>query len=489
MTSRREFLRRAGEAAGLSAAAAGGVISVREFLLRRERKFRKRWFSEGWLIDDPAVLEVYSRDFGNLVRERPLVVVFPESLADVVELVGYANEHGIPLICRGVGHACNGQSLLGGGIVIDFKPRLNRVRLSGPVAEMEPGITWLAAQQFAIQHGRGFPVLPDFLGITVGGNLALGGMGTRSLHFQSESDHLRELEVVTGDGKVLRCSRSRFSEIFRYTPFSLGQLCIITRIFMNTIPYRPRSRIANIHLTSFDAYSRLLHRLVTEYEELPYDFLYGFRPEEAFTYLVRVGKDETGDAKSLEEFSKWAAGLGDKVSFQTVNDYELYDHGWTEALPRTTPDFCHIWTDFLPPPGLFLEMSESIYEEISSNCRELNRFLALYQTGVDLEMASDFPLAAIPRRQGKRTMSCNLYFTIPPRQTRYVEKAKELIAGLIDRFVPRGCGLYMYGWFRLSSDHKRRLWPDALPGFFQVKKATDPLNLISPFGVINSMMP
>lgn len=486
--NRRRFIRRAGEAAGMAAMAAGGLISAREFLLRREKSFRAKWSSAEWLMDDPMMLKPYARDFGNLLHEIPLAAVYPESVKDVPEVIAYGNEHGIPLICRGVGHACNGQSLLGGGIILDFKPRLNQIRMAGAVAELEPGITWLDAQNFAISHGRGFAVLPDFLGITVGGNLSLGGLGTRTLHFQSQSDHVRELEVVTGKGELVRCSRKESPELFRYTLWGLGQLAVITRAWMDTIPYRPRSLIANLFITSYSKYIQMLHRLTTEDEPLPYDFLYGFRPEGAFTYLIRIGKDDLDDARAMETFKKWVSSLHDQVRFQPVLDYELYDHSWTETLPRTTPEHYHVWVDFLPPPDLFLELAQNLYEEIAARYTELDKFLGVYQVGVDLESARDFPLACIPRGRGRRGMSINLYFTIPPGQEKFVEQAKQLIAGLGDRYFPKGCKMYPYGWYRLSAHQRREMWGQALEDFIPLKKSTDPHRVINPFGVINSLI-
>jgi FAD/FMN-containing dehydrogenase len=59
-------------------------------------------------------------DFGHLVRRVPGAVVRPGSVNDVVAVVGWAAERGVPFIARGAGHSMGGQAQLEGGIVVDL---------------------------------------------------------------------------------------------------------------------------------------------------------------------------------------------------------------------------------------------------------------------------------------------------------------------------------------------------------------------------------
>src|SRR5436309_7752592 len=76
------------------------------------------------VIDDPATLLPYSYDasFWSLrQRRRPSAVVVPESTAEVVAVVGVANETETPLVPRGAGTGQTGGAIAPeGGIVISF---------------------------------------------------------------------------------------------------------------------------------------------------------------------------------------------------------------------------------------------------------------------------------------------------------------------------------------------------------------------------------
>ena len=50
------------------------------------------------------------------------------------------------------------------------------------------------------------PVLPDYIGQTVGGTLSVGGIGAMSFRAGAQIDHVVELLAVTGEGRIVRCS-------------------------------------------------------------------------------------------------------------------------------------------------------------------------------------------------------------------------------------------------------------------------------------------
>ena len=58
------------------------------------------------------------RDFGRVDHREPAVVVQPHGEADVIETLAACRERGVPLVVRGAGHSCGGQTLLEGGVVL-----------------------------------------------------------------------------------------------------------------------------------------------------------------------------------------------------------------------------------------------------------------------------------------------------------------------------------------------------------------------------------
>ena len=74
--------------------------------------------------------------------DRPLGVVSPRDAEDVVRLVEYAAEHGLPLVGRGMGSGLAGGAV-GAGIQVDFTRYMNRVleiAPDGSWARVQPGV-------------------------------------------------------------------------------------------------------------------------------------------------------------------------------------------------------------------------------------------------------------------------------------------------------------------------------------------------------------
>ena len=87
---------------------------------RATTKRLKRIFGKDGFDVSPVELMFYEYD-ASLDRGQPDAVVFPETTAQVVELVKLAGELGISLTARGAGTNLSGGSVpIDGGIVVEF---------------------------------------------------------------------------------------------------------------------------------------------------------------------------------------------------------------------------------------------------------------------------------------------------------------------------------------------------------------------------------
>jgi cytokinin dehydrogenase len=71
-------------------------------------------------------------------------------------------------------------------------------------------------------------VVPDYLDLSVGGTLVVGGVGSRTWRSGVVADNLLELRVVTGRGEQVSCSPARNPRLFDVVRAGLGQVAIIT---------------------------------------------------------------------------------------------------------------------------------------------------------------------------------------------------------------------------------------------------------------------
>ncbi|MBO0889370.1 MAG: FAD-binding protein [Acidothermales bacterium] len=155
---------------------------------------------------DTTTRGAYAGD-GSLYRLVPAAVLLPRSIEDVVRALVLARDHAVPVISRGGGTSIAGNSL-GAGLLVDFSRHLNRVGMVDPDAAgvvVEPGAICDAVTAAGRPYGLAFPPDPSTHGrCTVGGMIGNNSCGAHSAAWGTTADHVRELEVLLADGRVVR---------------------------------------------------------------------------------------------------------------------------------------------------------------------------------------------------------------------------------------------------------------------------------------------
>jgi cytokinin dehydrogenase len=98
------------------------------------------------------------------------------------------------------------------------------------------GARWSAVLQATLPVGLTPPVLTDYLELSVGGTLSVGGVGGASQHYGAQVDNVAELEVVTGAGQLMTCSRTVAPDLFRAVLAGLGQCAIVVSATLRLVP-------------------------------------------------------------------------------------------------------------------------------------------------------------------------------------------------------------------------------------------------------------
>ncbi len=161
---------------------------------------------------DDVFLQLYSTD-ASIYQIRPLGVVRPRGVADVVACVQYAAEQGIPIYPRGSGTGLAGDSL-GPGLVLEFSPNMRRVLQIGPdTVRVQPGVILANLNRQLARHGRLFGPDPATRSVsTMGSVLAVDASGTHWPLYGSARDHVESLQVVLADGQVLEVGRHAIAD-------------------------------------------------------------------------------------------------------------------------------------------------------------------------------------------------------------------------------------------------------------------------------------
>jgi FAD/FMN-containing dehydrogenase/Fe-S oxidoreductase len=162
-----------------------------------------RGLIEGDVRCDDVFVQMYASD-ASIYEIRPLGVVRPRGLADVVACVQYADENNFPLHARGAGSGAAGQSL-GPGLILDFSYYMRRVlEIGEETVRIQPGIVLAQLNRHLAPHRRLFGPDPATRAVTTMGSvLAVDGAGSHWPRFGSASGRVVSLEVVLADGEVV----------------------------------------------------------------------------------------------------------------------------------------------------------------------------------------------------------------------------------------------------------------------------------------------
>ena len=162
-----------------------------------------RGLLEGDVRCDDVFVQMYATD-ASIYELRPLGVVRPRGVADVVACVQYAAEHGIPLHARGAGSGVAGESL-GPGLIIDFSHYMRRLlEVRGDTARVQPGLVLAQLNRQLVAYDRLFGPDPSTRSVTTMGSvLALDASGSHWPLYGSARDRVVSMQVVLANGQVI----------------------------------------------------------------------------------------------------------------------------------------------------------------------------------------------------------------------------------------------------------------------------------------------
>ncbi len=159
---------------------------------------------DGQIRCDDLFLQIYSSD-ASLYEIKPLAVVRPNSLDDVVACVKYASENQLSIIPRGSGSNVIGASL-GSGIVLDFSVGMRQIlAVDRESVRVQPGVAIRDLNDQLQSHQRMFSPDPATRSVTtVGGALAMNRTGSHWISSGTPRDKVVQLQMVMADGEVVR---------------------------------------------------------------------------------------------------------------------------------------------------------------------------------------------------------------------------------------------------------------------------------------------
>lgn len=200
-------------------------------------------------ITDPDLLKSYRRDEADLCEAgMPLAVIRPETTAEVVEAVKWANANGVKIVPQGARTGlAGGANAIDGCLVISMvnMNKIVEIDRSNRIAVVQPGVINAELSRAVEKEGLRYPPDPgSWETSTIGGNVATNAGGMCCVKYGVTTEYVLGLEVVLADGRVLKTGRKTPKGVAGYDLTRLfvgseGTLGIITEITVTLRPLTP----------------------------------------------------------------------------------------------------------------------------------------------------------------------------------------------------------------------------------------------------------
>lgn len=160
------------------------------------------------VVDVTNEMRAFESDALTAYRQLPLVVVLPQTVRQVSQILKYCHDNTVKVVPRGSGTSLSGGALPLEDAVLLVMSRFNRIlEIDYPnrVAVVQPGVTNLGITK-AVEH-EGFYYAPDpssQIACSIGGNVAENSGGVHCLKYGLTANNVLGLEMVLISGEVVR---------------------------------------------------------------------------------------------------------------------------------------------------------------------------------------------------------------------------------------------------------------------------------------------
>ncbi|MGW6242084.1 FAD-binding protein [Streptomyces sp. NPDC055094] len=320
---------------------------------------------DGTLKTSAADLVQFSKDFGNLVSDiTPWAVLVPGSVNDIVKMVNFARSNKLKIAANGrsgtgddlESHSNYGQAAVPGGISVDSRGLSKIVSIGANTAVVEAGVTWHQLTEAALAKGKMPPAMPDYMHLSIGGTISVGGIGGTVGKYGLAVDTIESIDIVTGAGQLLTASPSVRPDLFNAALAGGGQVGIIVRATVRIVPPKERVVVFNLVYNDVATYLADAEKVLAEGRfEVQAGELQRRPDDSGWRYKMELGATYTGTAPAREPL---IAGLRDVRSEAVIDDMAFLDYVYRFDAYVEYYKEAHYWDQPKPWLSLFLPASK-----------------------------------------------------------------------------------------------------------------------------------
>ncbi|MDX1634012.1 MAG: FAD-linked oxidase C-terminal domain-containing protein [Marinobacter sp.] len=211
-----------------------------------------------YVISDEETLKPYECDGMSMYCEMPMLVVLPETVAQVQQVMRICHRHRVPVVARGAGTGLSAGAMPHAQGVVLSLAKFNRILSIDPKARsarLQPGVRNLAISEEAAQYGLYYGPDPSSqIACTIGGNVAENSGGVHCLKYGLTVHNILSVEMVTVEGDRVTVGSDGLDscgmDLLALMTGSEGLLGIITEVQVKLLPKPEKAQVV---MAGFDS--------------------------------------------------------------------------------------------------------------------------------------------------------------------------------------------------------------------------------------------
>lgn len=199
----------------------------------------------------------YECDGLSLYRQLPMVVVLPETEAQVQSVLKACHRLQVPVVARGAGTGLSGGAMPHAEGVLLGLAKFNKILKVDPLARtavVQPGVRNLAISEAVAHHGLYYAPDPSSqIACSIGGNVAENSGGVHCLKYGLTVHNVLRARVITIEGEIIELGSEALDapglDLLAGFIGSEGMLGVVTEV---TVKLVPKPALARVIMASFD---------------------------------------------------------------------------------------------------------------------------------------------------------------------------------------------------------------------------------------------
>lgn len=228
----------------------------------------------GNVMAEEADRQAYAYDAAVLDPVVPALVVRPETVVQLGQVVALCNENGLPLTVRGSGTNLSGGTIPSSTdavvVVTNGLARILEINAEDLYAVVEPGVITAQFAAAVAEKGLFYPPDPGSQTVsTLGGNVAENAGGLRGLKYGVTKDYVMGVEFFDVNGELIKAGARTVKCVTGFNLSDLmvgseGLLGVFARLILKLIPPPKASRAMTAVFDSVEKASETVSAIIAD---------------------------------------------------------------------------------------------------------------------------------------------------------------------------------------------------------------------------------